>query len=74
MLNSDLIEFLATNKLLAAQFYNLVIEDLSQRLPKEELECSQPLLVYFEYKIKNLLLPVIQKLQSGRPAAAAELF
>ena len=66
MKNSELIEFLKTQPFTRTQAYNLIIADLFEAVTEDELtsKTGQDLLRYFEYKIAETLLPVIEKLKS----------
>lgn len=74
MKNSELIEFLRTKQFTRTQAYNLIIGDLDEltindpiagATPPLETETGQRLLFYFQYKIQETLLPVIEALKKA---------
>ena len=65
MKNKELIEFLKTEKWTRTQAHNLIIEDLFDEVSVQDAETpiAQKLLEYYNYKITETLLPIIEKLK-----------
>lgn len=65
---SELIEFFKTQEFTDDQAYNLLIADLYQFVPENQVVQSQRLVAYFMYKIQNVCFPAIREARSGKPA------
>ena len=61
----ELIAFLKTQEFTDTQAYNLLVADLFDAVPMVEIERSQPVIRFFEYKIREVLLPVIRGLKGA---------
>jgi hypothetical protein len=66
MKTSELIEFLSTKDFTNMQAYDLIVADLFEMVSTEEVANAQRLGEYFEYKIKEVLLPTINKLKAAK--------
>lgn len=69
MNTSELIEFLKTKEFTDDQAYNLIVGDLYEFVPEDEVEKAQRLVQYFMYKIQNVCLPAVRALKVARDAA-----
>jgi hypothetical protein len=63
MKTSDLVQFLATEEFTDAEAYNLLVSDLFEAVPIEQIEHSQRLVQFFEYKIRGVCLATIRQLR-----------
>lgn len=69
MKTSDLIEILKTSDFTDEQGYNLIVNDLFEMVPQEEIEAAQRLVAYFRYKIQNVCFPAIRQVKEGANAS-----
>ena len=65
MKTTELIEFLKSQDFTDTQAYNLIINDLFEFVPEEQIEQAQRLVAYFMYKIQAVCLPAIRELKKG---------
>lgn len=67
MKNSELIEFLKTKPFTRTQAHNLIIADLFDAVSLEDAETpiAQKIIAYYNYKITETLLPVIEQLKAA---------
>lgn len=65
MKNTELIKFLKTQSFTRTQAHNLIIADLFEAVPLADAETpiAQRLIAYYNYKITETLLPVIEQLK-----------
>ena len=67
MNTSELIEFLKTQPFTDDQGYNLLIGDLFEFVPEEQIVGAQRLVAYFMYKIQAVCFPAIRDLHASIP-------
>lgn len=68
MTTTELIEFFKTGSFTPTQAYNLLVADLfAVGIPQEQIAspAGQELIRYFNYKITEILLPVIAQLKAA---------
>ena len=65
MKTSELIEFLATQDFTDTQALNLLINDLYDFVPMEQVEGAQRLVEYYNYKMTEVLLATIHRLRKA---------
>lgn len=66
MKTSELVAFLKSSDYTSdEQAYNLLVNDMWECCTEPEIIASQRLISYFNYKIMNVLLPVIKELSNG---------
>ena len=67
---TDLVEFLQKGDFTDIQAYNLIINDLYQFVPIEEVEGAQRLVAYFMDKILAVCLPAIRAARASSASSS----
>ena len=65
MKTSELVAMLKTQDLTETEAYNLIIGDLFECVPQEQVEGAQRLVAYFMYKIQNVCFAAITELRDN---------